>query len=694
MEQYTVTGMSCAACSARVEKAVSKVPGVTACSVSLLTNSMGVEGSASPQAVIAAVEEAGYGAAVKGAPAEAAQSAAGEDALKDRETPVLKRRLLASLGFLAVLMYLSMGHMMWGWPLPAFLEGNHVAMGLAQLLLAAIIMVINQKFFISGFRGLLHRAPNMDTLVALGSGASFVYSTYALFAMTGAQVRGDMDAVMGYMHEFYFESAAMILTLITVGKMLEARSKGRTTDALKSLMKLAPKTATVVRDGVETEVPIQQVRRGDVFVVRPGGSIPVDGVVLEGTSAVNESALTGESIPADKAPGDAVSAATVNQSGFLRCEATRVGEDTTLSQIIRMVSDAAATKAPIAKVADRVSGGFVPAVMAIAAVTTIVWLLAGQTAGFALARGISVLVISCPCALGLATPVAIMVGSGMGAKNGILFKTAVSLEETGKTQIVALDKTGTITSGEPKVTDILPAEDNTEDGLLGLAACLERPSQHPLAAAIVEEAQRRELPLTSVENFNAVHGRGVRAVMGETSFIGGNRAMLEEAGIDPGALLRQADALAAQGKTPMFFANETEKRLLGVIAVADVIKEDSPQAVKELRDMGIRVVMLIGDNERTAQAIGAQAGVDEVIAGVLPEGKERVIRDLKRQGKVAMVGDGINDAPALTRADMGIAIGTGTDVAIDAADVVLVKSRLLDVPAAIRLSRATLKNIH
>ena len=694
MEQYTVTGMSCAACSARVEKAVSKVPGVTACSVSLLTNSMGVEGSASPQAVIAAVEEAGYGAAVKGAPAEAAQSAAGEDALKDRETPVLKRRLLASLGFLAVLMYLSMGHMMWGWPLPAFLEGNHVAMGLAQLLLAAIIMVINQKFFISGFRGLLHRAPNMDTLVALGSGASFVYSTYALFAMTGAQVRGDMDAVMGYMHEFYFESAAMILTLITVGKMLEARSKGRTTDALKSLMKLAPKTATVVRDGVETEVPIQQVRRGDVFVVRPGGSIPVDGVVLEGTSAVNESALTGESIPADKAPGDAVSAATVNQSGFLRCEATRVGEDTTLSQIIRMVSDAAATKAPIAKEADRVSGGFVPAVMAIAAVTTIVWLLAGQTAGFALARGISVLVISCPCALGLATPVAIMVGSGMGAKNGILFKTAVSLEETGKTQIVALDKTGTITSGEPKVTDILPAEDNTEDGLLGLAACLERPSQHPLAAAIVEEAQRRELPLTSVENFNAVHGRGVRAVMGETSFIGGNRAMLEEAGIDPGALLRQADALAAQGKTPMFFANETEKRLLGVIAVADVIKEDSPQAVKELRDMGIRVVMLTGDNERTAQAIGAQAGVDEVIAGVLPEGKERVIRDLKRQGKVAMVGDGINDAPALTRADMGIAIGTGTDVAIDAADVVLVKSRLLDVPAAIRLSRATLKNIH
>ncbi len=694
MEQYIVTGMSCAACSARVEKAVSKVPGVTACSVSLLTNSMGVEGSAAPQAVIAAVEEAGYGAAVKGAPTEAAQAAAEEDALKDRETPALKRRLLASLGFLAVLMYLSMGHMMWGWPLPAFFAGNHVSMGLAQLLLAAIIMVINQKFFISGFRGLLHRAPNMDTLVALGSGASFVYSTYALFAMTSAQVRGDMDAVMSYMHEFYFESAAMILTLITVGKMLEARSKGRTTDALKSLMKLAPKTATVVRDGAETEVPIQQVRRGDVFVVRPGGSIPVDGVVLEGTSAVNESALTGESIPADKAPGDTVSAATVNQSGFLRCEATRVGEDTTLSQIIRMVSDAAATKAPIAKVADRVSGVFVPAVIAIAAVTIAVWLLAGQTVGFALARGISVLVISCPCALGLATPVAIMVGSGMGAKNGILFKTAVSLEETGKTQVVALDKTGTITSGEPKVTDILPTSDNTEDSLLGLAACLEGPSQHPLAAAIVEEARRRELPLTSVGNFNAVHGRGVRAVMGEHTFIGGNQAMLEEAGIDPGALTTRADTLAARGKTPMFFADETEKKLLGVIAVADVIKEDSSQAVQELRDMGIRVVMLTGDNERTAKAIGAQAGVDEVIADVLPEGKERVIRELKRQGKVAMVGDGINDAPALTRADMGIAIGAGTDVAIDAADVVLVKSRLLDVPAAIRLSRATLKNIH
>ncbi len=694
MEQYTVTGMSCAACSARVEKAVSKVPGVTACSVSLLTNSMGVEGSAAPQAVIAAVEEAGYGAAVKGAPAEAARPAAGGDALQDRETPILKRRLLASLGFLAVLMYLSMGHMMWGWPVPAFFEGNHVAMGLAQLLLAAIVMVINQKFFVSGFRGLLHRAPNMDTLVALGSGASFVYSTYALFAMTGAQVRGDMDAVMGYMHEFYFESAAMILTLITVGKMLEARSKGRTTDALKSLMKLAPKTATVVRDGAETEVPIQQVRRGDVFVVRPGGSIPVDGVVMEGTSAVNESALTGESVPADKGPGDTVSAATVNQSGFLRCEATRVGEDTTLSQIIRMVSDAAATKAPIAKVADRVSGVFVPVVMAIAVVTTAVWLLAGQTVGFALARGISVLVISCPCALGLATPVAIMVGSGLGAKNGILFKTAVSLEETGKTQIVALDKTGTITSGAPKVTDILPAKDSTEDGLLGLAACLEGPSQHPLAAAIVEEARRRELPITSVGNFNAVHGRGVRAVVGKDTFIGGNQAMLEEAGIDTDTLAVQADALAAQGKTPMFFANETEKTLLGVIAVADVIKEDSPQAVKELRDMGIRVVMLTGDNERTAKAIGAQAGVDEVIAGVLPEGKERVIRELKRQGKVAMVGDGINDAPALTRADMGIAIGAGTDVAIDAADVVLVKSRLLDVPAAIRLSRAALRNIH
>ena len=596
MEQYTVTGMSCAACSARVEKAVSKVPGVTACSVSLLTNSMGVEGSAEPQAVIAAVEAAGYGAAVKGAPSETAQPTAEDEVLKDRETPILKRRLLASLGFLAVLMYLSMGHMMWGWPLPAFFDGNHVAMGLAQLLLAAIVMVINQKFFISGFRGLAHRAPNMDTLVALGSGASFVYSTYALFAMTGAQARGDMDAVMGYMHEFYFESAATILTLITVGKMLEARSKGRTTDALKSLMKLAPKTATVVRDGAETEVPIGQVRRGDVFVVRPGESIPVDGVVLEGASAVNESALTGESIPADKAPGDPVSAATVNQSGFLRCEATRVGEDTTLSQIIRMVSDAAATKAPIAKVADRVSGVFVPAVIAIAAVTTAVWLLAGQAVGFALARGISVLVISCPCALGLATPVAIMVGSGMGAKNGILFKTAVSLEETGKTQIVALDKTGTITSGAPKVTDILTTSDNTENDLLTLAACLEGPSQHPLAAAIVEEARRRELPLTAVGNFTAVHGRGVRAEMGASTFIGGNRAMLEEAGIDTNALAVRADALAARGRTPMFFANETEKRLLGVIAVADVIKEDSPRAVRELRDMGIRVVMLTGDN--------------------------------------------------------------------------------------------------
>ena len=694
MEQYTVTGMSCAACSARVEKAVSKVPGVTACSVSLLTNSMGVEGSASPQAVIAAVEEAGYGAAVKGAPAEAAQSAAGEDALKDRETPVLKRRLLASLGFLAVLMYLSMGHMMWGWPLPAFLEGNHVAMGLAQLLLAAIIMVINQKFFISGFRGLLHRAPNMDTLVALGSGASFVYSTYALFAMTGAQVRGDMDAVMGYMHEFYFESAAMILTLITVGKMLEARSKGRTTDALKGLMKLAPKTATVLRNGREAEVSIEQVRKDDVFVVRPGETIPVDGVVLEGGSAVNESALTGESIPVDKNVGDAVSAATLNQSGFLKCRATRVGEDTTLSQIIQMVSDAAATKAPIAKIADRVSGVFVPAVITIAAVTTIVWLLLGRTAGFALARGISVLVISCPCALGLATPVAIMVGNGMGAKNGILFKTAASLEETGRVEIVALDKTGTITSGEPKVTDVIPAPDNTEDGLLTLAASLEGPSGHPLAKAIMEAATKHSLPLTPVSDFAAVHGRGVRAVMGEYTFIGGNRAMLEEAGISPGELSGRADALAAQGKTPMFFANETLKTPLGVIAVADVIKEDSPQAVRELRNMGIRVVMLTGDNERTAKAIGTQAGVDEVIAGVLPEGKESVIRSLKQQGKVAMVGDGINDAPALTRADMGIAIGAGTDVAIDAADVVLMKSRLSDVPAAIRLSRATLRNIH
>ena len=697
MEQYNVTGMSCAACSARVEKAVSRVPGVTACAVSLLTNSMGVEGTASPQAIIAAVEEAGYGAAVRGAGEDRRASASlmdAEEALADHETPILKRRLLWSVGFLLVLMYFSMGHMMWGWPLPAFFDGNHVAMGLAQLLLAAIVMVINQKFFISGFKSLWRRAPNMDTLVALGSSAAFVYSTYALFAMTGAQAKGDAAGVMAYMHEFYFESAAMILTLITVGKMLEARSKGKTTDALKSLMKLAPRTATVVRDGAEAVIPVEQLRKEDVFVVRPGETVPVDGVVLEGASAVNESALTGESIPVDKSAGDSVSAATLNQSGFLKCKATRVGEDTTLSQIIRMVSDAAATKAPIAKVADRVSGVFVPAVITVAVITTAVWLLLGQSAGFALARGISVLVISCPCALGLATPVAIMVGSGMGAKNGILFKTAVSLEEAGKVQIVALDKTGTITRGEPRVTDILPADGNGEEGLLTLAACLEGPSEHPLANAIVEEAGRRDLAITSPGNFTAVHGRGVRAVMGEYTFIGGNRAMLADAGIDPGALAGKADALAEEGKTPMFFANETLKLPLGVIAVADVIKDDSPQAIRELQNMGVRVVMLTGDNERTARAIGAQAGVDEVIAGVLPDGKESVIRTLKAKGKVAMVGDGINDAPALTRADIGIAIGAGADVAIDAADVVLMKSRLSDVPAAIRLSRATLRNIH
>ena len=693
MEQYTVTGMSCAACSARVEKAVSQVPGVTRCSVSLLTNSMGVEGTASAQDIISAVQNAGYGAAPKGQEAAAGAVNAMEEALKDHETPVLKRRLVASLGFLAVLMYLSMGHTMWGWPVPAFLAGDPVANGLAQLLLSAIVMAINQKFFISGFKSLWHRAPNMDTLVAMGSAASFVYSTYALFTMSGAQAAGNMEMAHHYLHEFYFESAAMILTLITVGKMLEARSKGRTTDALKGLMRLAPKTANVVRDGVEVTLPVEQVRKGDVFVVRPGENIPVDGIVLEGGGAVNESALTGESIPVDKSVGDSVSAATVNQSGFIRCEATRVGEDTTLSQIIRMVSDAAATKAPIAKVADKVSGVFVPAVIAIAIVTTIAWLLAGQTVGFALARGISVLVISCPCALGLATPVAIMVGNGMGAKNGILFKTAVSLEETGKTQIVALDKTGTITSGEPKVTDILPAVED-EAGLLTLAACLEGPSQHPLAKAVAEETAKRKLPITSVGSFVALHGRGVRAELGEDTFIGGNQTMMEEAGIPLGGLAQKAEQLASEGKTPMFFANETRKELLGIIAVADVIKEDSPQAIRELRNMGIRVVMLTGDNERTAQAIGRQAGVDEVIAGVLPEGKEAVIRKLKRSGKVAMVGDGINDAPALTRADMGIAIGAGTDVAIDAADVVLMKSRLSDVPAAIRLSRAALRNIH
>ncbi len=693
MEQYTVTGMSCAACSARVEKAVSKVPGVTSCSVSLLTNSMGVEGTASPEAIVKAVEDAGYGASKKGAEKTASASAAdAEDALKDRETPALKRRLIASLVFLVVLMYISMGHMMWGWPLPAALAENHVAMGLTQLLLTVAVMVINQKFFISGFKGLIHGAPNMDTLVALGSGASFVYSTYALFAMTDAQLRGDTAGVMQYMHEFYFESAAMILTLITVGKMLEARSKGRTTDALKGLMKLAPKTAVLLRGGAEVTVPIAEVRKGDVFVVRPGENIPVDGVVLEGSSAVNESALTGESIPVDKAAGDAVSAATMNQSGFLRCEATRVGEDTTLSQIIRMVSDAAATKAPIAKVADKVSGVFVPIVIAIAVVAIIVWMLAGQTFGYALARGISVLVISCPCALGLATPVAIMVGSGMGAKNGILFKTAVSLEETGKVQIVALDKTGTITSGEPRVTDILPAEGVTEAELLAAAAALEKKSEHPLARAILQLAGERSMEIAEVEGFEAKPGNGLVATLAGDALAGGNLKFISAQAAVPAALRTAAETLAEAGKTPLFFSRAG--RLIGIIAVADVIKPDSPAAVRELQNMGIRVVMLTGDNARTAKAIGREAGVDEVIAGVLPEGKESVIRELKTQGKVMMVGDGINDAPALTRADIGAAIGAGTDIAIDAADVVLMKSRLSDVPAAIRLSRATLRNIH
>ena len=692
MEQYTVTGMSCAACSARVEKAVSKVPGVTACSVSLLTNSMGVEGTASEAEIIAAVTDAGYGAQKKGAGARAQSQPAAEDALKDRDTPVLKRRLSASLGFLIVLMYFSMGHMMWGWPVPAFFAENHVAMGLLQLLLTAIVMVINQKFFISGFKGLIHRAPNMDTLVALGSGASFVYSTYALFAMTDAQVKGDMAGVMSYMHEFYFESAAMILTLITVGKMLEARSKGRTTDALKSLMKLAPKTAVILENGQEKTVPIEQVQTGDLFVVRPGENIPVDGIVLEGHSAVNEAALTGESIPADKAEGDKVSAATVNQSGFLTCRATRVGEDTTLSQIIQMVSDAAATKAPIAKVADKVSGVFVPVVIVIAAVTILVWLLAGQTLGFALARGISVLVISCPCALGLATPVAIMVGNGMGAKNGIMFKTAVSLEETGKTQIVALDKTGTITKGEPVVTDILPAEGFTEEELLSLACSLEKKSEHPLARAILSLAGERQISGSQVSQFQALPGNGLMGQLEGQALLGGNYSFIHSRIGVPEAAGRRAQQLAEEGKTPLFFAKG--EQLIGIIAVADVIKEDSPQAVKELQNMGIHVVMLTGDNERTARAIGRQAGVDQVIAGVLPDGKESVIRSLKEKGKVAMVGDGINDAPALTRADIGIAIGAGTDIAIDAADVVLMKSRLSDVPAAIRLSRAALRNIH
>ena len=695
MEQYNVTGMSCAACSARVEKAVSQLDGVESCSVSLLTNSMGVTGDVSAENVIAAVEAAGYGASIKGNDQEKKSTgiSADEELLKDRETPKLKKRLIASLCFLIPLMYFSMGAMMWGWPVPAILEHNHVAMGLIQLLLTGIVMVINQKFFISGMKGLLHRAPNMDTLVALGAGASFAYSTFALFAMTDAQMRNDMAGVMSWMHEFYFESAAMILTLITVGKMLEAHSKGKTTDALKSLMKLAPKTAVILRNGAEEEVPIEQVKKGDIFVVRPGENIPVDGVVVEGSSAVNEAALTGESIPVDKESGDAVSAATLNQSGFLKCEATRVGEDTTLSQIIQMVSDAAATKAPIAKVADKVSGVFVPIVIGIAAVTILIWLITGQSVGFALARGISVLVISCPCALGLATPVAIMVGNGMGAKNGIMFKTAVSLEETGKMEIVALDKTGTITSGEPKVTDILPVKEVTEEELLQFAYTLEQKSEHPLARAILTEAEQRQLAAEVVTDFQAVPGNGLTGKLpGECILRGGNLKFISDVVSVPEEIKRKAEQLAEEGKTPLFFSKD--EKLIGIIAVADVIKEDSPRAVKELQNMGIRVVMLTGDNERTAKAIGQQAGVDEVIAGVLPEGKESVIRALKQHGKVAMVGDGINDAPALTRADMGIAIGAGTDIAIDAADVVLMKSRLSDVPAAIRMSRATLCNIH
>ena len=693
MEQYNVTGMSCAACSARVEKAVKKVPGVTSCSVSLLTNSMGVEGTASPAAILSAVQEAGYGASPKNASSSKASDASADlDALADHETPKLKRRLIASLGFLLVLMYFSMGHMMWGWPLPHWFDGNHVAMGLVQLLLAGIVMVINQKFFINGFKGLIHGAPNMDTLVALGSMASFVWSTYALFAMTRAQVDGNDALVMHYMMEFYFESAAMILTLITVGKMLEARSKGKTTDALKSLMKLAPKTATLVRDGAEVTVAIADVQKGDVFVVRPGENIPVDGVVLEGTSAVNESALTGESIPVDKAVGDKVSAATTNQSGFLRCEATRVGEDTTLAQIIKMVSDAAATKAPIAKIADTVSGFFVPAVISIAVVTTIVWLLLGHELGYALARGISVLVISCPCALGLATPVAIMVGNGLGAKNGILFKTAASLEAAGRTQIVALDKTGTITEGAPRVTDLLPAEGVSETELLTLAAALESRSEHPLAKAVLADAEAKAITPPEVTDFAALPGNGLAAKLNGMDIYAGNAAFIQTKLTLPAALAQQAEKLASEGKTPLFFGGAG--RLLGVIAVADTIKEDSPEAIRQLQNMGIRVVMLTGDNQRTADAIGRQAGVDEVIAGVLPDGKEAVIRQLQASGKVAMVGDGINDAPALTRADTGIAIGAGTDVAIDAADVVLMNSKLSDVPAAIRLSRATLRNIH
>ena len=691
MEQYNVTGMSCAACSARVEKAVSKVEGVTSCSVSLLTNSMGVKGTASPDAIIDAVTKAGYGASLKGG--DTAQTASPDkSALEDHDTPVLKKRLIASVGFLAVLMYISMGHMMWNWPLPSFFNGNHIAMGLVQMLLTIIIMVINRKFFVSGFQSLLHRSPNMDTLVALGSGAAFVYSTYALFAMTDAQVKGNMDAVMNYMHEFYFESAAMILTLITVGKMLEAHSKGKTTDALKGLMDLSPKTAVLLRSGKEVTVPIEQVHKGDQFVVRPGESIPVDGVILEGASAVNESALTGESIPVDKAAGDSVSAATINQSGFLRCEATRVGEDTTLSQIIQMVSDAAATKAPIAKIADKVSGIFVPAVIAIAIVTIAVWLLVGQTVGYALARGISVLVISCPCALGLATPVAIMVGNGVGAKHGILFKTAVSLEEAGKVQIVALDKTGTITCGEPKVTDILPAENVTEQELLTLALALEQKSEHPLAKAILQYGEEQQLTASAVSDFQALPGNGLTGVLNGSKLCGGNYQCVAAVAAVPDEMQQQARTLAESGKTPLFFSRDNQ--LLGIIAVADVLKEESPEAIRQLQRMGIQVVMLTGDNEQTARAIGKQAGVDHVIAGVLPDGKEAVIRKLAAQGKVAMVGDGINDAPALTRADIGIAIGAGTDVAIDAADIVLMKSRLTDVPAAIRLSRAALRNIH
>ena len=700
MEQYHVTGMSCAACSSRVEKAVSKVPGVESCSVSLLTNSMGVEGTARPEAVIAAVEAAGYGASCKGSGAGssagsgsgAAGGGADAEMLEDTETPVLKKRLIWSIVFLVVLMYFSMGHMMWGWPVPDAMADNHVAMGLLQLLLTAAVMVINQKFFVSGFKSLWHRAPNMDTLVALGSTAAFGYSTYALFAMTGAQVRGDMDGVMQYMHEFYFETAAMILALITVGKMLEARSKGKTTDALKNLMKLAPKTAVILRDSAEVEVPVEQVVKGDTFVVRPGENIPVDGIVLEGVSAVNEAALTGESIPADKEPGDQVSAATVNQSGFLKCEASRVGEDTTLSQIIKMVSDAAATKAPIAKIADKVSGVFVPAVIGIAAVTIVIWLLCGQSIGYALARGISVLVISCPCALGLATPVAIMVGNGMGAKNGILFKTAVSLEEAGKVNTVVLDKTGTITKGEPKVTDLVMAEGVSEAELLETAYALEVKSEHPLAGAVVAMAEEKKLKVFDVQDFVILPGNGLTAVNNGDQLIGGSLAFLSDRIGVPDDVKTVAQRLAEEGKTPLLFARG--ERILGVIAVADVIKEDSPEAIRQLQNMGIEVVMLTGDNERTAAAVGKQAGVDQVIAGVLPDGKEAEIRRLKRQGKVAMVGDGINDAPALTRADIGIAIGAGTDVAIDAADVVLMNSKLSDVPAAIRLSRATLKNIH